>query len=75
MRIIFLRLTFHDYSMAILTMMYVYVRTHTHTHTQIRRPIGTTFELIIPPLAALFIIGLRYVGGESLSMQHIVNSI
>ena len=58
-------------------MLYVYVHTHahahthTHTHIQIRRPIGTTFELIIPPLAALFIIGLRYVGGESLSRKKI----
>ena len=34
---------------------------HTHYAMQIRRPIGTVFELIIPPLAVLFVIGLRYV--------------
>ena len=28
--------------------------------TQIRRPIGTVFELILPALAVIVIIGLRY---------------
>ena len=38
-----------------------YLCMHTHNAMQIRRPIGTVFELIIPPLAVLFVIGLRYV--------------
>jgi len=38
--------------------MYMHECIPTH---QIRRPIGTVFELLIPPLAVLFVIGLRYV--------------
>ena len=41
----------------------LFTHTHTYTHalTQIRRPIGTVFELILPVIAVIFIVGLRYV--------------